>query len=119
MLTWKQSFRDKSMYHAELVQSDPINIRAAIVEAWIKFLDRLKTLAPDRWSIVLAYLEAEAGAFTLYPTTREQPGEGIEELSVMLTMYDWAANYKRSLICSKNRPTAPNRTAIPTNNLSA
>jgi hypothetical protein len=79
MLTWRKSPGGKWRYDTRLVESDPASIRAAIVEAWNKFLDGLDALAPDRWSIVLGYLEVE-GAITLYATTRENPGEWIEEL---------------------------------------
>jgi hypothetical protein len=95
MLTWRQSFRGKSHYDATLVQSDPASIRAAIVEAWNKFLDGLDSLAPDSWSIVLGYLVVEGGAITLYATTRENPGEWIEELSVMFSINDWGARYEK------------------------
>jgi hypothetical protein len=95
MLTWRQSFRGKSHYDSTLVQSDPASIRAAIVEAWNKFLDGLDSLAPDSWSIVLGYLVVEGGAITLYATTRENPGEWIEELSVMFSINDWGARYEK------------------------
>jgi hypothetical protein len=94
MLTWTTPFPDKPDYHAELGASDPAGINAAIVEAWSKFLDGLDAVPPQRWSIVLAYLVAETGSVSLYPTTRANPGSGMDDLSVTLRIYDWAAEYE-------------------------
>jgi hypothetical protein len=93
MLTWKTPFRGKPDYHAELGPSDKAGINAALVETWTKFLDDLDSVPPDRWTIVLAYLVTETGDVTLYPTTRENPGDGMDDLSVSLCVYDWAAEY--------------------------
>jgi hypothetical protein len=95
MLIWRQSPGGRWHYDARLVQSDPATIRAAIVEAWNKFLDGLDALAPDSWSIVLGYLVVEDGTITLYATTRENPGEWIDELSVMLSINDWGSRYEK------------------------
>jgi hypothetical protein len=93
MLDWSGSSRGKPNYFAKLDRTDAAGISAAIVEAWTKFLDGLDAVAPEKWSIVLAYLVIEAGDIALYPTTREQPGEGMETLSVNLGIKDWAYEY--------------------------
>ena len=93
MLIWTQPFRDKPDYHARLGRSDPAGIDAAIVEAWTKFLDGLEALDPERWSIVLAYLVAEIGSLSLYPTTREEPGLGMDDLAVRLGIDEWIEIY--------------------------
>jgi hypothetical protein len=95
MLSWNQKLSDKSSYDAELDKSDPVAIDAAIVETWTKFLDGLDLLDPANWSIALACLVTEAGGFTLYPTTRDQPAKGRDDLSVTLTIKEWATQYER------------------------
>jgi hypothetical protein len=94
MLTWNQPLPGKPNYDAEIDESDPAAIRGAIVETWTKFLDGLDLLDPASWSVVFAYLVTEIGGVTLYPTTREEPGKGRDDLSVTLTILDWATRYE-------------------------
>ena len=95
LLSWNQPLSDKPNYDAAIDESDPAAIRAAIVETWTKFLDSLDLLDPANWSVVFAYLITEDGGFTLYPTTRREPGKGRDDLSVTLTIKEWAAQYER------------------------
>ena len=94
LLTWNQPLSDKPNYDAEIDESDPAAIRAAIVETWTKFLDGLDLRDPANWSIVLAHFVTEVGSVTLYPTKREEPGKGRDDLSVTLTIRDWATRYE-------------------------
>jgi hypothetical protein len=92
MLTWRQNFRASGKLHFDTHQSEsgPEAIRAAIVEAWIKLLDNLHTVPSESWSILLAYITTEIGGVTFYATTREDPNAGQSDLSVMLTVGEWA-----------------------------
>jgi hypothetical protein len=93
MLVWTELYSNKPNYRASLDRSDPAGVSAAIVEVWTKFLDVLGAVTSDRWSIVLAYLVAETGHSTLYPTTREAPDNGMDDLSVAIEIKDWAFEY--------------------------
>jgi hypothetical protein len=93
MLDWTARSGNKPEYFGKLDRSDAAGVNAAIVEAWTKFLDSLENVPAERWSIVLAYLVAETGDVTLYPTTRAEPGKGMDDLSVTLTITDWAFEY--------------------------
>jgi hypothetical protein len=91
MLTWTEPFPGTPDYHASLETSDPAGVHAAIVETWTKFLDHLDAVPAESWTMILAYLVVETGGLTLYPSTREEPGEGMDNLSVTLSIDDWAA----------------------------
>jgi hypothetical protein len=93
MLDWTARSGDTQDYFGKLDRSDPAGVNAAIVLAWTKFLDGLEKVPAEKWSIVLAYLVAETGDVTLYPTTRADPGKGMDDLSVTLTITDWAFEY--------------------------
>jgi hypothetical protein len=93
MLIWRGTPRNKLEFDATLDHSDTAGIKAAIVEMWAKFLEELDAVPSDKWSIVLAYLVTETGSVTLYPTTREQTMEGMDDLSVLLSIKDWAVEY--------------------------
>jgi hypothetical protein len=93
MLVWTELYPNKPNYHANLDRSDPAGVGAALVEVWTKLLDGLGVVAPDRWSIILAYLVTETGSVTLYPTTREAPDNGMDDLSVAIDIKDWAFEY--------------------------
>jgi hypothetical protein len=93
MLTWTESHQNNPEFSAKLDHSDTAGIKAAIVEMWTMFLEQLDAVPTEKWSIVLAYLVVETGGITLYPTTREQPMDGMDDLSVMLMVKDWAIEY--------------------------
>ena len=93
MLTWTEPDRGKPSYFATLDRSDPAGIDAAIVEAWTKLLDGLDALAPASWSIIIAYLVVETGCFSLYPATREDLHNKIDDLWVSLNVHDWMMEY--------------------------
>jgi hypothetical protein len=94
MLTWTTPYAGKPDYHAALGPSDAAGIKAAIVDGWTKLLDALAAVPGDRWTIVLAYLVTETGQVTLYPTTRKDPGSGMDDLSVSFRIHDWGAEYQ-------------------------
>jgi hypothetical protein len=93
MLEWAPPSANKPEFFGKLDRSDPAGVNAAITQGWAKFLDGLENVPAERWSIVLAYLVAETGDVTLYPTTRAEPGTGMDDLSVTLTVTDWAFEY--------------------------
>jgi hypothetical protein len=93
MLNWTIPFHGRPDYHSVLESSSPTGIHAALVETWRKFLDGLEAVAPENWSIILAYLVVENGRVRLYPTTREAPGDGVDNFSVTLGIGAWRAEY--------------------------
>jgi hypothetical protein len=93
MLTWTEPFPGKPNYHASQETSDPAGVHAAIVETWTMFLDHLDAVSAESWTMILAYLIVEIGGLTLYPTTREEPGKGMDNLRVMLGIRALTAEY--------------------------